>query len=395
MGIVCKLHGHMMLMLNYIKTLFLVVCIHNFLTAGTPNYIQLASGVNYAHTCFNKQSIHVLAIDPQNARIDLMCTQPTMPQKVSEFVQKTTACAGVNGGFFDFGCGKVQSLCIKALDCIGYTAYGVYPVFTLKNHGKFHALSSTLTGACAWKKDDQQLHFNTVASSVSLRVHDVKFPVHAFNISHARGPRLYSDAFGSFAPQHIGKALYVTFNDNYIQDVSFSNGSKPIPIGGYVYILPHKYARILPALHKGDLVDIQCMCIDQYGKACFNECETILSGTPLLVHKGQVCSRLFAFKSSFYSMAHPRTAIGVRADGHWLLVVIDGRSKNAQGMSIVELAQTMKNLGCIAALNLDGGGSSTMIVNQAVVNKPSGRKYSFTKKERPVANALLINADLS
>jgi hypothetical protein len=61
----------------------------------------------------------------------------------------------------------------------------------------------------------------------------------------------------------------------------------------------------------------------------------------------------------------PRTAIGIRADGSILLVVVDGRARlpHSVGATLAELATLMKNLGCRAAMNMDGGGSSVMFVN--------------------------------
>jgi hypothetical protein len=61
----------------------------------------------------------------------------------------------------------------------------------------------------------------------------------------------------------------------------------------------------------------------------------------------------------------PRTAIGVRADGTALLVVVDGRAdlRHSVGVTLAELARVMLNLGCESAMNMDGGGSSVMFVH--------------------------------
>lgn len=68
----------------------------------------------------------------------------------------------------------------------------------------------------------------------------------------------------------------------------------------------------------------------------------------------------------------PRTAIGVVADNHLLLVVVDGRDTGySAGASMTELATLMKGLGAVTAYNIDGGGSSTMFFGGEVVNRPS------------------------
>ena len=86
------------------------------------------------------------------------------------------------------------------------------------------------------------------------------------------------------------------------------------------------------------------------------------------------------------SIAHPRTAVGIDADGRKLLIlVVDGRSAVSRGYTMVELADLMTALGAENALNLDGGGSSAMYTRagtgeMAIVNEPSDGG------ERQVAN---------
>ncbi|MBQ8080680.1 MAG: phosphodiester glycosidase family protein [Clostridia bacterium] len=69
--------------------------------------------------------------------------------------------------------------------------------------------------------------------------------------------------------------------------------------------------------------------------------------------------------------ANPRTAIGYYEPGHYCLVVVDGRGESA-GISLPELSQLFYDLGCAAAYNLDGGNSSIMVWQDAVINAPSG-----------------------
>ena len=108
-----------------------------------------------------------------------------------------------------------------------------------------------------------------------------------------------------------------------------------------------------------------------------------VGGTPILVQDGAIAVSHTC--SSSLCRANPRTGIGVRADGKILLVVVDGRRKSwSVGPTMFGFAKIMRDLGAVQALNLDGGGSTTMVVNGEVVNKPSD---GF---ERHISNAVLV-----
>lgn len=106
-----------------------------------------------------------------------------------------------------------------------------------------------------------------------------------------------------------------------------------------------------------------------------------IGGFPLLVRDGQVRVRPC---EGLLCQLHPRTGVGVTSDRHLLLVVVDGRQEDSRGLTLLEFARLFRDLGALHALNLDGGGSSTMVVRGAVVNDPSG------PFERPTSSALLI-----
>jgi hypothetical protein len=89
---------------------------------------------------------------------------------------------------------------------------------------------------------------------------------------------------------------------------------------------------------------------------------------------------------------HPRSAIGLTARDELILVVVDGRTPRAAGMSFEELGAFMAALGCTDALNLDGGGSSTLwALGRGIVNHPCDNRKFDAEGERKVANALLLS----
>jgi exopolysaccharide biosynthesis protein len=115
---------------------------------------------------------------------------------------------------------------------------------------------------------------------------------------------------------------------------------------------------------------------------------------PGLVDAGAVLSGIDAIEIDTNVGNHsiqgyqPRTAVGMVAPGHVVFVVVDGRSAGySRGMTLPELAQTMKDLGCEVAYNLDGGGSSALWFNGDIRNKPQG-----TDKERGTSDIFYLGA---
>lgn len=116
--------------------------------------------------------------------------------------------------------------------------------------------------------------------------------------------------------------------------------------------------------------------------------KTAIGGGPVLVQNGEVKisnneERKFAGKAK--ENPEPRTAIGYTTDNKLVILVCEGRSNTAAGLTLVQLAETLKKLGCVEALNLDGGGSSCMLVNGKETIRPSGKGH-----QRPVPSVFLI-----
>ena len=113
-----------------------------------------------------------------------------------------------------------------------------------------------------------------------------------------------------------------------------------------------------------------------------------VGGGPCLVADGKVNvdGKEENFIASFYASRHPRTAIGSTADGKIIIVTVDGRQSISVGMTLPQLADEMLSLGCVQAINLDGGGSTTMATSFGILNSPC------EGLERPVANMLAVFA---
>ena len=111
----------------------------------------------------------------------------------------------------------------------------------------------------------------------------------------------------------------------------------------------------------------------------------ILTAGPLLIDQGHILP-----KWDETEPRHPRSCIGTRPNGSIMLLVVDGRQKDADGMALCELARVARWMGMTQALNLDGGGSSALWSKQkGVVNSPCD-KGLFSRKERKVCNAITV-----
>lgn len=113
----------------------------------------------------------------------------------------------------------------------------------------------------------------------------------------------------------------------------------------------------------------------------------VLTFGPALINGGQVTVSS-SDEVGRAMTSNPRTTIGQISEGHYLLVVSDGRTKESAGLSLRQLAELMQSLGAQIAYNLDGGGSSTMVFQGRVVNNPTTNGRSI--RERSVSDIVYI-----
>lgn len=163
--------------------------------------------------------------------------------------------------------------------------------------------------------------------------------------------------------------------------VADTAGAGTIPAGTTVLVGRDGGARVLAGLEVGDAVEVSHEL-----RFTGTQLESALGGNAVLVRDGQ------ALTNGDPSSA-PRTAIGFDEGGdRAFLVVIDGRITESRGMTLTELGDFMAELGAVQALNLDGGGSSTLLAREAgeddldVENTPSDGSL------RPVPNGLALFA---
>lgn len=160
-----------------------------------------------------------------------------------------------------------------------------------------------------------------------------------------------------------------------VDEVFEYDGDIAIPEGKYVALMDvngkKEYYDFLSSIKAGDTILISNEAVDDLQKLWQSAESGLGSVGGRLIKNGEI-------QSGFEPGAAPRTAVGIREDGSVIFYVIDGRQKGySYGVQISTLAKRLKELGCIDALNLDGGGSTTMAGVypgsdiMSVVNSPS------------------------
>lgn len=322
----------------------------------------------------DRWTIRVLIVDPKLARLRLAQAMDEIAgaETTSSMAQRHGALAAINGGYFRTT-GIVRG----------------EPVGALTIGGKVLSEPVKNRAAVAFFDDGKQIRtaISHVTLKAELRVGGKAF----FSISGFNRPR-ETDELVVFTPEFHRTTLTAPDGAEFIVErnrvtaVKDGTGSQTIPPQGFV-ISTTGAARewALKNLRKGSLVEMKTE-VKTDPPLRFNP-DFILGGGPQLIAAGK---KVFAeeaqrYSDSLYRQRHPRTAIGWRADGKLILLTVDGRQKLSLGMTMDELASLMLELGCVEAMNLDGGGSTAMVVKNKIVNSPSD-----AAGERAVSDALLI-----
>ena len=171
---------------------------------------------------------------------------------------------------------------------------------------------------------------------------------------------VYTPEWGKYSPAAPKYGVGLQVIDNKITKASAN--VIEIPENGYVISGPKSILYNL--LDKKD-VDLSIKTNPDWDGV-----KHIISGGPYLVKNGEVFVDMTAQQLQAIGGRNPRSAIGYTKDNNFIFVAVDGREGSSIGMTLMELANFMQSIGCVGAINLDGGGSTVMYVNGRVVNKP-------------------------
>ncbi|RAL24475.1 phosphodiester glycosidase family protein [Thermoflavimicrobium daqui] len=289
--------------------------------------------------------------------------QVASSEALSKQMQKSGAIAGVNGDFFDIR--NTQA-----------------PLGAAVQNGK--VLKSGGTRNSAFVSKDHLGQITSLLFEGKVVAQEKTFTLSAINNHSIENDHLnlYTSDWGNASRQHLKEGAHV-YSEVLIRDrkiVKHFDGqvySDALKDGESLLSGKGKAAEFLRSLSVGDSVDIQIQTRPNAKDLFF-----AVGAGDILVKDGEVATK-------DNGPVHPRTAIGFSKDRKkMILTVVDGRSNDSRGMTLMQLAEFMKEQGAYHAVNLDGGGSSTMVSRPLgegglkVVNSPSDGQ------ERPVPNGV-------
>ena len=337
--------------------------------------VRVPAGLEYVHQRIGEMpwSIHVVKVDRRRSTFRLTTTlaqdQVYGLASVREQVKGLggDAVAAVNGDFFRIRRGPYQG------DPLGLQIAG-------------GELVSAPTGASFWIDGDGQPHMGEVAFRFRARGPgelDIRF-----GLNEARaddGAVLYTPTVGACTRTVGGLELVlgqdgdawlpVRAGGRYRAKVAAvcADGNTPVESERMVLSIGPELARTVGDVKVGTALELRLETTPDLTGAT-----AALGGGPILLRGGEEPDW------GERKQRHPRTAIGWNRE-HLFLVVVDGRQAGlSMGMNYGELSALMRRLGCTEAMNLDGGGSSTLWLGGDVMNSPSDGR------ERLVANSLIV-----
>ncbi|MBX7245623.1 MAG: phosphodiester glycosidase family protein [Candidatus Sumerlaeaceae bacterium] len=346
---------------------------------------NVGPGVTHISEVFSSGPLNfnVLKVDLSNPHIRLEAEQGKdrmfAGEKVLEMAERESApgamvVAGVNADFW-------------AMTPRPYTPVGMSVSDGVINKGP------SQRSVCAITRDGQ-VYFGPISLKTTVKYGNSTLEVSAVNDpATTLGVVLFNSRFGASL---VGRGMTCVVlehdkpeflpNESVKARIVRVEKGKSVSLGPNVLVLGAHPAAAdqLKGLKKGMTVEVLAAVPEIKGVVT-----SCVGGGPRLVHNGKadVEWRQEKVGRSFASDKHPRTALGVSADRKtFYLVTVDGRQPRISvGENLFDLADYMAKLGCAEAINLDGGGSTTMVVRGEVVNKPSD-----LKGPRTVTNGMLV-----
>jgi phosphodiester glycosidase len=345
---------------------------------------QLAPGAAY-HFVYTKSgpwAIHVLDLDRTSCWTPIVVkgtpgaagrarTSEILRKFANEQLSTHPVIGGVNGDFFALGTGVPVSAYVGYSRLVAGPADR--PVFALDS--------------------SRALRIATLRTDGWVTIRGARYPLESWNRLSPRGLALFDDGYGVRTDSGSGNIevrlagsapLAVELVDTASSGLSIASQGHVLVAGAQA---PAPVRQQLLSLTRGDTLRVGVTL------APFFPLEAV-GGYPVIVRDSAETGDLDNAGQETFRARNPRSAIGITRNGRrFLLVAVDGRQQPySDGMTLHELAKLMLDLGATQALNLDGGGSTTLVYSDPdssgrlrIANHPSDRDG-----ERPVGNAIAI-----
>ena len=313
--------------------------------------------------------LHLLEIDLLNKNISFKVGMPNgekikAKETLTQIVKEQMAFAGINANYFDVKVGN--------------------PIGTLITGGTW-VTGPVYDRVAIGFTDDNKVFINQVMLSGTVTAHrgfrrkaraeiEIDGLNTALNLYNTAG--LFTKNWDEKIEVPKGKIALVVKND-LIKKIE--DGNVAIPDDGYIIVGNKTYFK---SVKKKDRLTIKWK-----SEPDWSEVKEAISGGPYLIMDGEVYvdEQRQRFKFAIRETFAPRSAIGIGQNGNLFLIAVDGRKPGfSAGLNLKELAEILKKLDLQEAINLDGGGSTTLVADGGIINSLSERH------ERKISNALLI-----
>ncbi|NGX56827.1 MAG: hypothetical protein K1060chlam5_01073 [Candidatus Anoxychlamydiales bacterium] len=326
------------------------------------------------------QNIHVIEFDPNFFEIKLIkaLDNGLGRESVLSIAKRSNAIAAINGGFFTIG-----------------TKYDGKACGTLKIHD-WYSLPTKPRGCIGWNKKNEFI-FDRLLVNIEGYYETFSFKIDGLNRQRNKTEViLFNSLFNKTTLTDIDGEEIIIEND-VITEIIKNKSSNVIPHKGYILSI-HKDHPLFNTFIIGSKIAFEFNILSQTDLTSSKDWEKreyILGGTPLLIYDNE---KIIDFSSeltilSFLNNKHSRTAIGVLPNGRMIFIVVD-KTSIYDGMTMYELLDLLCSFNCMYALNLDGGGSSTMVFENEIKNSPHGDEDEDKSKNitRRISDAIIINS---
>lgn len=288
-------------------------------------------------------------------------------ERVSGMADETKAMAGVNGTFFGKA-GEPLGILMINKELISYSILDRTALIIDKNN---------------------RCYIDNISLSGESLIEGRTIQLSGVNRKRMTGEAIiYTPKYGNQTDEDAPGIVLSVSNDEV---KAISRAHAWIPEDGYALSLdPNYWDALGDKIHVGSRITTKLKLMPLSGLSNL-EIKHVIGGGPRLLKSGElyVSKNSEQFKTDIAKSRTARTAVGINKEGNLVFATVDkcldGPSRvKSVGVTLEELAQIMKDLGCVEAMNLDGGSSSTMVLNEEVINSPSGGA------EKPVSNGILI-----